>query len=237
MVTLCGNPRSTSWTACASRSGPATRRASPSARKPATATGTVVGMIGMIARSVATTWARRARASPVTGSAMRARSRCRRAAIRRAGGRRSDQRQRDERRHPVAQKDPQHGPGERPPPRAHRSGGASDGSSASNPRTTTAERDSMTSKTSGHEPASDRVPQRRREVDERPAARDAERGGPDHRVDGAAGGQTRPASRPTTRNAEQAHRRDRPGQALRQGGVEVDAQARPRARAAPGRGW
>ena len=85
----------------------------------------------------------------------------------------------------------------------------------------------MTSKTSGHDlrPTGFRSAAVMSMNARSPAI--AERGGPDHRVDGRAGGEPGERSRPTTRNAEQPHRRDRPGQPLGQDGVEVHAQARP----------
>ena len=130
------------------RSGPATLRARPSARKPPAAAGTVRGMIGGTARSIATTCASRAcacRRPPRTGSARRARSCLPRAAT-----------------------TPGRQPGGAAPARRARAPGSAAGSAvragrtttpdpwcspavarSSSSRTTTAERASMTSNTAG----------------------------------------------------------------------------------------
>ena len=237
VVTLCGSPRSTSWTACASRSGPATRRANPSARKPAAAAGTVRGMIGGTARSIVTTCASRACPSPVTGSARRARSWSPRAATTLAGGGRAREGQRDERGHPVAEQDPQDGPGERQGPRQRRTGGRQRGLV----REQLADDDRRTRlhdvEDGGHGLAADRVAQHRGDVDERPVARDPERRGALPSGRRACRWRARRAMRADHPERRQPHRRDRAGQPLGQTGVEVHAQARPALTAAPGRAW
>ena len=140
-----------------------------------------------------------------------------------AGGGRSHQGQHDQRRHPEPEQHPQHGPGERP----HRAVGGRQRGLVGQQRAQDDRRAGLHDvEDERDEPAPDRVPHRRRDVDERPRARDAERGGPHHRVDGAA------RRRPGQRRADDAerrhaHRRDRPGQALGEGGVEVHAQPGP----------
>jgi hypothetical protein len=139
-----------------------------------------------------------------------------------AGRRGPDQRQRGERGHAVPQEDPQHGPGER----VDRTGRGGQRGLVGEQLTHDDGGPGLHDvEDGGHDPAPDRVPQRRREVDERPPARDTERHGPDQRVDRPSGGHLgqRRAHDPESR---EAHRGDRPGQALGQRGVEVHAQAR-----------
>ena len=150
-----------------------------------------------------------------TGSARRARSRSPRAATTLAGGGRTRQGQRDERGHPVAEQDPQHGPGERPGPRQRRAGGRQrrlGGEQLADddrrPRLHDVE-------DGGHGPAADRVAQHRGDVDERPVARDPERRGA--RIGSTGLPVASPASdAPDHPERRQPHRGDRPGQALGQ---------------------
>ena len=116
VVTLCGSPRSTASTACASRSGPATRRASRARGSPPPPRHRA-RHDRETARSVATTWSSRARAARSPARRRRAPAARRRApATRRRAAAGPDERLRDERGHPVAQQDPQHEPAQRQPP-------------------------------------------------------------------------------------------------------------------------